>query len=251
MRDLTGNLRFLAARTLPNILASCSLLSSHAHNPAISHRAGGDQALKYLNSHQNDHIVLGGDPHITLFGYADAAHIMNDDSKSQLGFCFYLNETSGAVIAKSKRDTTVSHSSTEAEIKAIDLAIREATWFRGFLNELGYPQNEPTIIYTDNLAATILSDTNNINDKTGHMVLRINYIHQEQKAGNIKLKWINTENNVADILTKPLPCPSYENHSHTLMHGHNGITPEPAAITNRDKKRSKSKKKENNNSSHR
>ena len=83
------------------------------------------------------------------------------------------------------------------------------------------------------------------------MVLRINYIHQEQKAGNIKLKWINTENNVADILTKPLPCPSYENHSHTLMHGHNGITPEPAAITNRDKKRSKSKKKENNNSSHR
>ena len=249
MRDLTGNLRFLADRTLPNILASCSLLSSHAHNPAISHRAGGDQALKYLNSHQNDHIVLGGDPHITLFGYADAAHIMNDDSKSQLGFCFYLNETSGAVIAKSKRDTTVSHSSTEAEIKAIDLAIREATWFRGFLNELGYPQTEPTVIYTDNLAATILSETNNINDKTGHMVLRINYIYQEQKAGNIKLKWINTENNVADILTKPLPCPSYEYHSKTLMHGHDGISPEPAAVTNRDKKRSKSKRKQRNNSS--
>ena len=72
-------------------------------------------------------MILGGDPHINLFGYADAAHISQHDSKSQLGFCFFLNTTSGAVVAKSKRDTTVSHSSTEAEIKAVDLAIREAT----------------------------------------------------------------------------------------------------------------------------
>ena len=59
-------------------------------------------------------------------------------------------DTSGAIIAKSKRDSTVSNSSTEAEIKAIDLAIREATWLRGFLSELGFAQDGPTPIYTDN-----------------------------------------------------------------------------------------------------
>ena len=237
MRDLTGNLRFLADRTLPNILSACSLLSSHAHNPTSQHIAGGEHILKYLNEHQNDHITLGGDPHITLFGYADAAHVMPYDSKSQLGYCFYLNETSGAVVAKSKRDTTISHSSTEAEIKALDLAIREATWFRGFLYELGYPQTQPTIIYTDNKAATILADTNNISDLTGHLVLRINYIHQEQQNNNIKLKWINTENNVADILTKPLPFKLHYDHSKTLMHGHDGNSPSPATETARTKTR--------------
>ena len=237
MRDLTGNLRFLADRTLPNILSACSLLSSHAHNPTSQHIAGGEHILKYLNEHQNDHITLGGDPHITLFGYADAAHVMPYDSKSQLGYCFYLNETSGAVVAKSKRDTTISHSSTEAEIKALDLAIREATWFRGFLYELGYPQTQPTIIYTDNKAATILADTNNISDLTGHLVLRINYIHQEQQNNNIKLKWINTENNVADILTKPLPFKLHTDHSKTLMHGHDGNSPSPATETARTKTR--------------
>ena len=237
MRDLTGNLRFLADRTLPNILSACSILSSHSHNPAPQHIAGGEHILKYLNTHQNDHITLGGDSHINLFGYADAAHVMPHDSKSQLGYCFYLNETSGAVVAKSKRDTTISHSSTEAEIKALDLAIREATWFRGFLYELGYPQTQPTIIYTDNKAATILADTNNISDLTGHLVLRINYIHQEQQNGNIKLKWINTENNVADILTKPLPFTLHEKHSETLMHGHNGNSPSPAIETARSKTR--------------
>ena len=237
IRDLTGSLRFLADRTLPSILAGCSLLSSAAHNPAPNHKLGCEHVLKYLNSHQDDHIRLGGDPHINLFGYADAAHISLHDSMSQLGFCFYLNTSSGAVIAKSKRDTTVSHSSTEAEIKAIDLAIREATWLRGFLHELGYPQHEPTPIYTDNQSAITLANTNNTSDATGHLVLRINYIHQEQKAGNINLKWINTENNVADILTKPLPYPTFSLHSNTLQYGHNGHPPTIAPITARDKKR--------------
>ena len=58
---------------------------------------------------------------------------------------------------------------------------------------------------------------------TGHLVLRINYIHQEQKCSNIQLKWINTENNVADILTKAIPNTDYEKHSTTLMHRHNGL----------------------------
>ena len=75
-----------------------TITSYRAHNPSTAHKAGGEQALKYLNSHQDDYVNLGGDPHINLFGYADASHIMDHDSKSQLGFCFYLNETSGAVM---------------------------------------------------------------------------------------------------------------------------------------------------------
>jgi hypothetical protein len=239
MRDLVGNIRFLADRTLPNILASCSLLGSAAHNPTPTHISGGEHALRYLHTNQNDYIKLGGDPHINLFGYADAAHISGNDSKSQLGYCFYLNLNSGAVVAKSKKDATVSHSSTEAEIKAIDLAIKEATWLRGFLTELGHPQQGPTTIFTDNKAAAILSETNNTSDMTNHLVLRINYIHQERMNGTIKLQWINTENNVADILTKALPYPSYRQHSETLMHGHSGITPSVSSFTNRDKKRKK------------
>ena len=52
----------------------------------------------------------------------------------ELGFTFFLNLNSGTICAKSKRDTTISHSSTEAEIKAIDMAVIKALWFRGFLN---------------------------------------------------------------------------------------------------------------------
>ena len=144
---------------------------------------------------------------IKLFAMADAAYVPGRDSKSKLGFTFFLNLNSGTICAKSKRDTTISHSSTEAEIKAIDMAVIKALWFRGFLEELGFPQTEPTEIITDNHAAKIISDQNSLTEKTAHIVMRINFIHQEIESGTIKLKWINTENNVSDILTKPLFSP--------------------------------------------
>ena len=55
----------------------------------------------------------------------DASHIQHGDSKSQLGFALFLNLSSGTVCARSARDTTVSLSSTDAEIKAVKLALRE------------------------------------------------------------------------------------------------------------------------------
>ena len=149
MREVTGNLRFLADRTLPNILASTSLLSSGAHNPSTAHKAGGEQALKYLKLPskwlcQSRRRL----PHQSIW-ICRCISYHGPWLQISTRICFYLNETSRAVIEKSKRDTTISHSSTEAEIKAIDLAICEATWFRGFLSELGYSQDSPTIIYAD------------------------------------------------------------------------------------------------------
>ena len=75
-----------------------------------------------------------------------------------------------------------------------------------------------------------------------HCQFKNRYIHQEQKCGNIQLKWINTENNVADILTKALPFPIYESHSDTLMHGHHGLPPTISPFTGNDKKRLNKKK---------
>jgi hypothetical protein len=237
IRDLVGSLRFLADRTLPNLLSSVSLIARGAHNPSNNHLEGGKQILKYLNNHQDDYMKVGGDPHINLFGYTDASYVPGADSKSQLGYCFYLNLTSGAIVARSKKDTTISHSSTEAEIKAIDLAIREATWLRGFLSELGFPQQGPTIIWTDNASADLLARTNNISDMTSHMVMRINYIYQEQKMGNIKLQWIDTDSNVSDVLTKPLPIALFQRHSEKLLRGHNGRPVLPAEHTKRTRQK--------------
>jgi hypothetical protein len=56
-------------------------------------------------------------------------------------------------------------------------------------------------------------------------VMRLNYLHQETQRGTIELKFIDTDNEVADILTKLLALPKFEHFKSILLHGHGGVQP--------------------------
>jgi hypothetical protein len=218
----------MADRTRPELSWYVGKLATSGDTPTNNQMKGLEHLNRYLIGSSNEKLVFGGDDNeIKLFGYSDASYISKGDSKSQLAYCFFLNKTSGTVCAKSKKDTTVSHSSAEAELKALDLAVLQATWFRGFLTEIGYPQKEPTVIFTDSISAKTLADTFHVSSRSGHLVVRINYIHQEILAGNISLKYIDTNNMVADVLTKALPANPLIVHRRSLLHGHDNVTPTP------------------------
>ena len=222
-----GSIRYLGDRTRPDLLASLGMLGSAAADPSTAHIKGVHNLGQYLKGTTDYAITLGGsDPEVKLFGYTDASHLSDETSKPRLGFCFFLNLTSGVIYARSVKDSAVSHSSCESEIKAIDLAIRQAIWFRGLLKELGFPQIGPTVLYTDSISAKALADTARLGSNSCHLVLRINYIHECIMNGIIELKYITTENEVADVLTKILPLPLHERHTDFLLHGHNGKLPD-------------------------
>jgi hypothetical protein len=203
-------------------------LASAGDNPSDNHLKGLEHLNRYLIGSSQEKLILGGiDREIKLFGFSDASYITKGDSKSQLAYCFFLNKTSGTISARSRKDTTVSHSSAEAEIKAIDLAILQATWLRGFLGEIGYPQKEPTVLFTDSISAKTLADTFHISSNSGHLVVRINYIHQEILAGNISLKYIDTNHMVADVLTKALPARPLIANRNKLLRGFDNVIPTP------------------------
>lgn len=220
IQEPIGKLRYLADRTKPELLFSVGILASTAAHPSDTHLQGLKHITRYLLDSKEDYLTLGGeDKTIKLFGFSDASYIPHADSKSQLAYCFFLNLTSGTICARTKKDTTVSHSSAEAEVKALDMAIVQAVWLRGFLAELGYEQKEATVIYTDSLSAKVLAETFNLSNNSAHLVMRLNYIHQEIVAGNIILKYIDTQNQVADILTKALPVAAFKPLKHKLLHG--------------------------------
>jgi hypothetical protein len=189
--------------------------------PTINHLRGVDHIGRYLKGTNEEYVKLGGtDQEIKLFGYCDASHLPAVDSKPRLGYCFFLNKQSGTIHARSFKDKSVSHSSCESEIKAIDETVRQAVWLRGFLSELGFPQNEPTVIFTDSISAKTLIDSFNIGNNSAHLVMRINYLHEMVENGTVQLKYIDTLNQIADILTKPLPIFSHEHFMETLLRGH-------------------------------
>jgi hypothetical protein len=87
-------------------------------------------------------------------------HLQDQSAKPRMGYAFFLNLESGtAVYAKSVNSNTVSHSSCESETKAIDAAIFQAIWMRGFLVELGFPHIDPTVFYTDSASAIDLGES--------------------------------------------------------------------------------------------
>ena len=173
-------MRYSADHSRPDLLAAIAIISSGMANPSENDMHALKHIEQYLLHTPDLSLTLGGDKHICLFGFSDASYLTRGDSKSRLAFCLFLNLTSGCIIAKSWKDNTVSHSSTEAEIKAIDALIREIVWMRGFLKELGYEQSTPTTIYVDNESSSALSTSmNNCSSNVSHMIMRINYIQQE------------------------------------------------------------------------
>jgi hypothetical protein len=71
-------------------------------------------------------------------------------------------------------------------VKAIDTAIRQTVWMLGFLAELGFPQETPTILHTDSDSAIKLSELCYVYNNSMHIIMRINYIYESIEVGIIK-----------------------------------------------------------------
>jgi hypothetical protein len=222
---LVGKLRHLIDTTRPDLLATVSILSSLQHYyPHYLDPIIWINLLKYIYYTRDQHIRVNTAITTTtfqLFAFSDASYVTDSDSKSRLGACFYLSKSSGAICSYSRKDTTISHSSTEAEIKAIDMSIRQVIYLREFLRELGYEQRKPTVIFVDNKSAIQLCESFKTNHLVRHINMRINYIRECINNRIIELHFIPTNYNVADILTKLLLPQSYNKLQKWLLEGFN------------------------------
>ena len=218
-----GSLRYLSDRTKPTLQLPLSLLQTGALNPTQVQIDGVKHVIRYLTGSVSDGLTfargLETDPLVELFGMCDASYIPSYDSKGQLGYALFLNLNSGAIEAKSCKDSTVSTSAAHVELKAMYLLTLSIIWTRGFLMELGFEQHQPTTIWTDSESAKLLASTFILSSKSQHLTMRINAIHQEVVNKVIVIKWIDTEGNTVDVLTKALPVLPFERHTRTLHHG--------------------------------
>ena len=205
IQEILGSLRFLADRCRPDISFACSFLARNA--AAANHREqmAAERVARYLKETINDVLVIGSrKKEVKLFAFSDASFIRDRDSKSQIGYALYLSQDSGSILAKSKKDKSVSLSSTHAEINAVVECIKEVIWHRMFLEEMGFPQVDPTPIFVDNINIIHLSIFIGNDSKSKYLLNKINYIKEKITLGEIKLFHIPTELNVADLLTKSL-----------------------------------------------
>ncbi|CAI7801343.1 unnamed protein product [Closterium sp. NIES-53] len=162
------------------------------------------RVLRYLCSTSGMGLVLGGRRPVVLTGHADASWA--DDQATQWssqGYTFSLG--SGSVSWRSTRSSSVLSSSCEAEIYAGAMAAQELRWLTYLLTDLGEPPRSPPVLYVDNKAMLALCREHRLEHKTKHIALRYFFARELQQRGQLRLAYVASEANTADIFSKALP----------------------------------------------
>ncbi|CAI7740165.1 unnamed protein product [Closterium sp. NIES-54] len=98
-----------------------------------------------------------------------------------------------------------THSSCEAEIYAGAMAAQELRWLTYLLTDLGEPPRSPPVLYVDNKAMLALCREHRLEHKTKHIALRYFFARELQQRGQLRLAYVASEANTADIFSKALP----------------------------------------------
>ena len=212
---LLGELQYLANCTRPDIAFAVNRLASYTANPSLQHFAAVKRILRYLAGTQ-DHGITYSKNHDNVdtnyfYGFADAAYANHDDLKSTSGYVFLAS--GGAITWKSKKQTTITLSSTEAEYIALSEAAREACWLRNLYDELGYNQQFPITIKGDNDGSIAMARNQQFHSRSKHIAIRWHWIRDLVDQELIKIETCRDPQQTADVLTKALPRPKHRQHS--------------------------------------
>ncbi|CAI7773779.1 unnamed protein product, partial [Closterium sp. NIES-53] len=199
---------YLMTCTRPDLAYPLSILARYVapgrHTP--EHMAAAKRVLRYLCSTSGMGLVLGGRSPVVLTGHADASWA--DDpatQRSSQGYTFSLG--SGSVSWRATRSSSVLGSSCEAEIYVGAMAAQELRWLTYLLTDFGEVPRSPPVLYVDNKAMLALCREQRLEHRTKHIALRYFLARKLQQRGQLRLAYVASEANTADIFTKALaPC---------------------------------------------
>nr|XP_027190495.1 uncharacterized protein LOC105851382 [Cicer arietinum] len=207
-RQLVGSLNYLII-TRPDISFVVQQVSHFMHSPRHLHLAAVHRIICYLKgtSHRGLFFPIGTPPTLIAYSDADWAGCL-DTRRSITGWCMFLG--SSLISWKSKKQSRVSKSSTESEYRAMSTACSEIIWLPGLLSELGFPQTEPTSLYADNTSVIQIVANPVFHERTKHIEVDCHSIKEAYDNHVISLPHVNTQLQIADILTKAGPRPRHQ-----------------------------------------
>lgn len=193
----------------PDISAAVSILSRFQSCATDRHWAGLKRILRYLQGTKDIYILYQTHEKTSpLMGYADADFANQfEDRRSNSGFVFFVY--GNMVSWSTKRQPTVSLSSTEAEFVSLCNAAKEGIWLSTLLAELGI-HSVPFTIYEDNIPCIKIAEEPREHQRTKHIDIKYMFLRELIQNKKLLIKYIPTSDQLADVFTKPLGPHNYE-----------------------------------------
>jgi hypothetical protein len=146
-RHIVGALQYVTL-TRPGIAYSVNQLCQHMHNPTSVHFTATKRVIRYLKG-SIDYGLYYCRSSLTINAYYDANWAGNpNDRRSTTRYGIFLG--SNLISWSAKKQTMVSHFSTEAEYRSMCLTTAEMYWIRMLLKELHLPLLSPPTLWCDN-----------------------------------------------------------------------------------------------------
>lgn len=203
-RQMIGSLMYAVLGTRPDLSFSVSALSRFMETANESLFIALKRVLRYIKGTLYLKLRLHTDNDNILCGYVDSdwgGDII--DRKSTTGYIFKMYNC--PVSWASKKQQSVSISSTESEYVALSVAVTEACWLRKILMDFNIDLEKPVEIYEDNQSAISIANNPENNKRLKHLDIKHFFIKEKIEQGLVNVLYIRTEDQVADILTKPVP----------------------------------------------
>jgi hypothetical protein len=207
-RQIIGSPMYLTNTKL-DICFSVNTMSQFLVEPRRVHQVVAKNVMRYLKGTIDYGLNYDGDHDFTLRKYivADWAGSVSD-RKSTSGCCFSLG--SDMISWQSRKKSSISLRTTKEEYIVACSTSCEAIWLRKLLTSLFDLEMRATLILCDKQSCIKMTENLVFHDRSKHIEIRYHYIHDMVQIGALNIQYISMDQQVADVLTKPLSRVKFE-----------------------------------------
>lgn len=210
-RNVIGSLMYVMLCTRPDISTAVNILSRYLNKNNKVLWQYLKRVLRYLKGTMNLKLTYSRTKFVYILnGYVDSDWGGQDptDRKSTTGYVFKLFENC-TITWNTRKQLSVAASSTEAEYMALFEGVREALWLKSLANSINLIIDEPIVIFEDNSGCISIVNNPTCHKKTKHIDIKYHFSREQVQKKVIKIEYIPTGKQLADMMTKPLPAPQF------------------------------------------
>jgi len=231
-RHVIGKLLYLEKSTRPDISCAVHQCARHSANPKKQHTAAVKRIGRYLLGTMDKGLIMKPNQE-GMECWVDAAHATewnnksaSSDPSSARSRMGYLITYAGCPIHwTSKMQTEITLSTTEAEYIALSQSMREVLpimWLMEEAKQMGIPvlNAKPKVhckVFEDNAGAIEIANVPKLRPRTKHLNIKYHHFREEVRKGTVSIYYTRTEDQIADIFTKPLPEASFTKFREKIM----------------------------------
>lgn len=209
-RELVGCLMYASLATRPDLSAAVNYFSQHQVCPNEDHWVHLKRILRYVKETLDVGLIFKDDDQGAMLEVYSDADWANDviDRRSVTGCIFKVYGCTVSWITRKQK--TVSLSSTEAELSALCTAACHALWMIRVLHDLGQETTKPVVIHEDNQSTIRIAEDCRDHGRLKHVDTKHHFLKDLIQQGVLELKFVRSSEQQADIMTKGLPPVSFK-----------------------------------------